>query len=407
MTVKPAVDFLLPPGAVRALAARIGPASLTKLSPLREEPSGAPTPPPEWLAPLIGPDGMWRPTVLPTLQVLAAPRSFARVQLLRGESLAQHSVYFSVPGVKAGADGSGRVATQLSSRGLRVIDPAPVVDTLAMLRDHLGTSSVRSTPLELEATAVEGIAFGAMIDTQRVENLQALVAGREPALVVLDPEALAKAMAAHPSSLLSVAPVLAELCAAPRLLGPEPLTVVLDSLVQRGALVRTAEGFCLTRGGVTMASSMALFGSVVTVSAVEELPHGGVVGLSFVVLSAGPTDALLLSSHGDEVFIGTVAPASVLDLITHLYVEPRPLDQLPSVRSLDEQLAPTAIAMPGVLPCRACGHPVQDSARFCHSCGTPVIRPHASWPGAGHCPRCHGVLPDGAAFCAHCGYRQR
>ncbi len=401
------MDFMLPPGAVRALAARIGAASLTKLSPLREEPSGAPTPTPEWIAPLLGPDGMWRPTVLPTLQVLAAPRSFARVQLLRGESLAQHSVYFAVPGVRAGADGTGRVATQLSSRGLRVIDPAPVVDTLAMLRDHLGTSSVRSTVLELDATAVEGVALAAMIDAQRIENLQALVTGRDPALVTLDPEGLSSAMRAHPPALLSVAPVLAELSGAPRELGPESLAVVLDALVLRGSLVRTAEGFCLTRAGMTVASSMALFGSVLTVSAVEELPHGGLVGLSFVVLCAGPTDALMLSSHGDEVYVGTIAPSSVLDLITQLYVEPRPLDQLPSVRSLDEQLAPTAIAMPGVVSCGACGHPMQESARFCHSCGTPAIRPHASWPGVGHCPRCHGALPAGAAFCAHCGYRQR
>lgn len=88
MSARPAVDFVLPPGAVRALAARIGAASLTKLSPLREEAPGTPTPPPEWIKPLLGPDGAWLPTVVPTLQVLAAPRSFARVQLLRGASLA-------------------------------------------------------------------------------------------------------------------------------------------------------------------------------------------------------------------------------------------------------------------------------------------------------------------------------
>jgi hypothetical protein len=124
-----------------------------------------------------------------------------------------------------------------------------------------------------------------------------------------------------------------------------------------------------------------------------------------VVLSAGPTDALLLSAHSDEVYLATIAPGAVLDLVTHLYVEPRPLDRLPSVLALDEQLAPTALAMPGVTPCRACGHPLAVDARFCTTCGTPATRPPASWPGEGHCPRCHGALPHGASFCAHCGYR--
>ncbi len=406
MTARPAVDFVLVPGAVRALAERIGAGSLTKLSPLREEPLGS-APPADWASALVGADGGWLPTVLPTLGVLAAPRSFARVQLLRGDSLAQHSVYFSVPGVRAGADGTGRVGTQLSSRGLRVIDPAPVVDTLAMLRDHLGMSSVRSTAFDLSLSTIEGVVFASVLDAQRVENLRALTEGRAPVPVTLSAEGLAHSIATHPAGLLSVAPVLAELASAPRVPALDALTVVLESLVNRGALVRTATGCCLTRAGVDVAGAMSLFGSVVTVSAVEELPHGGVVGLSFVVLSAGPTDALLLSAHSDEVYLATIAPGAVLDLVTHLYVEPRPLDRLPSVLALDEQLAPTALAMPGVTPCRACGHPLAADARFCTTCGTPASRPAASWPGEGHCPRCHGALPHAAAFCAHCGYRLR
>lgn len=316
-------------------------------------------------------------------------------------------MYFAVPGVRAGADGSGRVGTQLSPRGLRVIDPAPVVDTLAMIRDHLGTSMVRSTALELEATVAEGIVLSSMLDAQRVENLRALIEDRAPSVFTTDPQGLTEAIARHPSGLLSITPLLSEVASAPRTLSLEALSVVLDALVHRGALVRTARGVSLTRAGVDVAAAMALFSSVVTVSAVEELPHGGVVGLSFVALCAGPTDVLLLSSHGDAVFITTVAPGAVLDLITHLYVEARPLDQLPSVRSLDEQLAPTALAMPGVVPCKACGHPLAADSRFCHSCGTPVTRSSSSWPGAGHCARCHGALTPDAAFCTHCGLRLR
>jgi hypothetical protein len=400
----PRVELTLPPGAIRALAMRIGRERLTRLSPLHTDVEGV-EPPPSWSGGIVGADGGLAPGVIPTLEVLAAPRSYAQLQILRGEALIRHAVYFGAPGRPGGVDGSARVGTVLGQDGVRVVDPAPVFETLALLRDHLGTSLSRTVELDVELPRAEGLALAAMIDAQRVANLRALVEGREPTIIALSPEALANAIAACPATLLSVLPTLTDALDEAVVLDARSLAAPLEALVRRGLLTLDAGAYAPSDTILALAGTMTLFGAAVTLAAVEELPRGAIVGVAFVLLVSGPTDVLMLSAHDDVVALTSIAPGAAIDLVAHLYCEPRPLDALPSVRALDAPIPPTQVAMKRVVPCRTCSTPLPPDARFCARCGTPVVEPAASFPGTGHCPRCHKALPGGAAFCIHCGYR--
>ena len=49
--------------------------------------------------------------------------------------------------------------------------------------------------------------------------------------------------------------------------------------------------------------------------------------------------------------------------------------------------------------CQQCRIPMNEGARFCSQCGTPVPQP----PVTLVCQKCQSELPEGAKFCTECG----
>lgn len=242
-----------------------------------------------------------------TLEVLATPRSFVRIQYTGTPELFEYFIYTD-------PRGGAPVSLAVTPRALQCKDPAAAADILAFLRDCIGTSPHCSSAFDAALPAAEALALTACLDLQRRAYWQALIDGK-----AFTPSPLQAAMVdgeisdRQKPAAQRFSAMLHKLLSVPPVLSPNTTAETLAALASKGFLTRKTQAgetiYTLAGEPHILATRMLFINAVLKLQSARQADGDNVTYSEALFLQSGVFDLLQLEATTETVHMQGISAA--------------------------------------------------------------------------------------------------
>jgi hypothetical protein len=301
--------------------------------------------------------GQITPQARPVLDILGNATSFTRMYLSGGPNPYEYIVCFA-PG--------GASASLVNIHGDMQIDtPALVPMFLTMASETIGSSMYRSSPFEATLSSAEAVVLAGMIDLQRKAALRSLAGDVKTEGTLMDPASIQASYSGGNNDNQWLAMVILGLTGTSGIPGTDGFRKALDSLVNRGLVLRSSSSFKLNDDAQFLARRMLVFDTALTLTAGHLGNDGTVTVAGFTCLQAGVHDLIVVDVSGETVGIKSTSSFAILGLVRTF------LSDASELEKLEAPAAPVPTVQARKF-CAQCGTAIQPGRKFCGSCGAKI-----------------------------------
>ncbi len=306
-----------------------------------------------------------------SIEALATANAYGRVQFTSGLELFENISYFSKEG--------HAVAITNSKDGLILQDPAPTAEIIDGLKQYTGESLVKKCELNIEISAEETLALAGIIDLYRKSFLSAIANEKELVLETYRIDDIYNAIVNCKEDTQWLAYVMKRMTGISEIT-TEMIKKALENLIISELVISDNKGYKAGEKTATLANAILIVNQLLTMDAGREADNGEVVKVGFTCLQAGLHEILSIDANGDQIRLEMISSAEMIEYVTHFMMD---ADALKEIAGVSNKI------------CSNCKNILKDKAKFCPSCGTPVLAPN--------CKMCGAALTPDSKFCGNCG----
>ncbi len=323
--------------------------------------------------------------VYSSIEALATANAFGRVQFTSGLELFEYISYFS-------PKQSNAVSITNSKDGLILRDPAPTEEIIDGLKQYTGESLVKKCELNIEISAEEALALAGIIDLSRKSFLSAIANGKELMLETYNIDAIYQSIAKGKEDTQWLAYVIKRVTGISEIT-TEMIEKALKSLSTSELVIGDNKGYKAGEKASTLANAILIINQLLTLDAGREADNGEVVKVGFTCLQAGLHEILSIDANGDQIRLEMISSAEMIEYVTHFMMDADALKEV--VEQVETERTTSSVSSASNEICTNCQNILKDEAKFCPSCGTPVLKPN--------CKICGTALIPDSKFCGNCG----